>query len=186
MESVAGQLSTAAPEAKAAYYIKFGGTRVWAANESACRRGIEHISTAIEHALLGQFTLDRKGIRYVAGKSLGVVLDKKVVNAVFGEALRLGNAIEVVCVSTTGKVFRAYLATNRLPEWVARVAQVRDFLCARQRITISAIRDEFYGPETGAWTQASHIAGNMVYRGTALYDGRFHVLWPEGLENGFC
>jgi hypothetical protein len=181
----AGQLSTAAPDAKAAYFVKFGGTRVWARNETECRRGIAQLTTAIENALGCQFTLDRKGIRYVTGESLGAVLDQKVVNAVFGEALRLGNAVEVVCISTTGKMFRAYIGTKRLPEWRERVAQVRQFLFAHKRVTISTIREEFYGSEKGAWTQASHIAGNMVYHGTAIYDGRFHVLWPEGLENGF-
>ncbi len=185
MGKEAGQLSTAAPDAKAAYSVKFGGTRVWARNETECRRGIVQLKTAIENALACQFTLDRKGIRYVAGKSLGAALDQKVVNAVFGEALRLGNAVEVICVSTTGKLFRAYLGTQRLPEWSERLTRLRDLLYARKRVTISTIRDEFYGAEKGAWTQASHIAGNMVYHGTAIYDGRFHVLWPKGLENGF-
>lgn len=185
MKGVAGQLSTTAPDAKAAYCIKFGGTRVWARTETECRRGIAELSTAIGDALLNHFTLDRKGIRYVIGQALGVVLEQKVVNAVFGETLRLGNAVEIVCLSTTGKMFRVYLATNRLPEWLTRARQLQDFLFARKRVTISTIRDEFYGSAKGTWTQASHIAANCVYRGMAIYDGRFHVLWPEGLENGF-
>lgn len=185
MGIAAHRLSTAAPESKSAYSVKFGGTRVWARNETECCRGIAELSAAIEHTLVGEFTLDRKGIRYVTGKSLGVILDQKVVNAVFGETLRLGKAVEVVCVSTTGKMFRVYLATTRLPEWLARVPLLREFLFARKRVTISMIRDEFYGSTQGAWTQASHIAGNIVHRGLAIYDGRFQVLWPEGLENGF-
>jgi len=166
-------------------YATLGGLRVWAPSSRVLRAGLDEFQLGIETALIEHSSLDKVGVLFALGQLMGARINKRVVGAVLGRELRLGRVEEILCSATTNKVFRVYVGARALPCFAERLRVAREHLRRESHVRIKELRDQFFEPKPGTWTQTAHLAGRMVFDGTAIYVDKYQIAWPSGLERAF-
>lgn len=166
--------------------IQLGGITIFAPSDEILLQGLGSIGNALLKTALENPTIDRYSLMLQCVRLVGHRIDKRIFGAILGNKLRLGLLDVVPCAAISKRIFRVYVAAQRVLEFRRNLEYASALLRPRSICHIRDIRDVVLKTNArGMWSCASHIAGRLVVLGRAEYADRFSIVgvgvprWPR-------
>lgn len=162
---------------------RLGGVTIYARSDGELRQQCDRVLSAFDSVTRAHASLARSHLEWLVQKEIKLCIDRRVLGALLGAALRTGIVDQIPCAAVSGKIFRVVIHASARAAFEERLITIGARLRNERVLHVRVVRDELF-PKGGwgTWSSATHVLARLVVRGSAKYVDAKAFAWPEEVD----